>query len=178
MSFIQWILNNKTWIFSGIGLLILSWLFQFLFKSFKHKNQGSIILKQRAKSGTKVLQAGRDINLTHSPKIHKPKLRVLVHRGYFSGNPVEYFFIKIVNITSKVNIVVTHVWYKNGQRIDILNRPLPVRIKSNGIWETFIPSVNITNENDVFQHFHVLISTGEVFDSEHNKDVPPVGYIA
>ena len=113
-----------------------------------------------------------------SPQRQQPVVRVLAHRAYFIGNPVEHFFLKVVNVTRGTDVEVTHVWYENGGRVDILSRLLPVRLRSSETWETYVPTSGIPDDADVFQHFHALISTGEVFASIHKKDVPPVGYVA
>jgi len=107
-----------------------------------------------------------------------PTLRLLVHRAFFDQNPIEHFFVKIVNITSDADVEVTHVWYQNGARVDILARLLPVRLRPSEMWETYIPTHSIPRGTDVFRNFHALISTGEVFVSVQNKDVPPRGYVA
>ena len=120
----------------------------------------------------------RLFGLKARPLRQQPVVRVLAHRAYFIGNPVEHFFLKVVNLTPGTDVEVTHVWYENGGRVDILSRPLPVRLRPIETWETYVPTSSIPEDADVFQHFHALISTGEVFASIHNKDVPPVGYVA
>jgi hypothetical protein len=112
------------------------------------------------------------------PENKPPVVRVLVHRAYFIGNPVEHFFIKVVNMTSGADIEVTHVCYQSGHRVEILSRPLPVRLQSSQTWETYVATSNIPDDADVFRHFHILLSTGEEFTSVYNKDVPPAGYVA
>ena len=175
---LQWLWDNKTWLFSGIGVIILGFLARALISVFNKRSQGSTCQKQHARSGTSLLQAGRDINLNVEPQRQLPVLKVLAHRAYFIGNPVEHFFIKVVNITPGADVEVTHVWYKNGCRIDILSRLLPVRLRPNETWETYVATSIIPHDVEALQHFHALISTGEVFASEHNKYVPPTGYVA
>ena len=178
MSLFQWLGENKTWVFSGIGVLLLTIFARLLLNLFRRSTQGSRSQKQRAEAGTSVIQAGRDINVNVGSQRKLPTLRVLAHRAYFINNPTEHFFIKIVNITPDYDVEVTHVWYQNARRLDILSRPLPVRLRPNETWETYAPVSNIPHDLDAFKHFHVLISTGEVFTSEHNRDVPPAGYVA
>ena len=178
MKTLQWLSDNKTWLFSGVGGVILGFLVRALISVFKKREQGNTTQKQQARAGASVLQAGRDINLNVGPQRQPPALKVLAHSAYFIGNPVEYFFIKLVNITPEVDVEVTHVWYKNGCRVDILSRPLPVRLRPNETWETYVATSIIPHDVEALQHFHALISTGEVFASEHNKDVPSTGYVA
>ena len=177
---IQWLSENKTWLFDGIGALIVIGVAGWLFRRFRAPEADSTRKTQRARAGTSVQQAGRDtINVNAVPRRHPPTLRVLAHRAYFVGETVEHFFIKIVNTTPDAQVEVTHVWYQDGQRVEhILSRPLPVRLRPNETWETFEPVANIPQDADVFRHFHATLSTGERFASEHNANVPPVGYVA
>ena len=186
MSALDWLWDNKTWVFSGIGVFLLG----ILINAFRKPAQ-----KQHARAGTSVtqMQAGRDIiNMNVGPQRQPPNLRLLAHRAYFDDSPYrdvaasgvstnsnqeEHFFIKIVNMTPE-SVEVTHVWYQNGRRVDILNRPLPVRLQPNEIWETYVPVSEIPSDVDPFNHFHALISTGEEFVSVHNKNVAPKGYVA
>jgi hypothetical protein len=110
--------------------------------------------------------------------LQPPSVRLLAHRAFFDGNSVEHFFVKIVNMTPDADVEVTHVWYQNGRRVDILSRPLPVRLRPSETWETYIPVSNLPADADAFHYFHALISTGEVFTSAVNRDVPPRGYVA
>lgn len=177
---IQWLSENKTWVFDGIGALIVVGVAGWLFKRFRAPGAGSTKQTQGARAGMSLQQAGRDIiNVNAAPRRHPPTLRVLAHRGYLVGETVERFFIKIVNTTPDAEVEVTHVWYQDGQRVEhILNRPLPVRLRPNETWETFERVANIPQDPDVFRHFHVALSTGERFTSEHNANVPSVGYVA
>ena len=182
MSSLRWfwdnIWDNRTWVFSGIGVLLLSVFGRSLINAFRTRSHRSSIHEQRATAGTSVMQAGRDINMNVGSKPHPPTLRVLAHRAYFDRNPMEHFFIKIVNITPDADVEVTHVWYQNGRRVDILSRVLPTRLRPSETWETFVPTASVPPDADAFRHFHALLSTGQVFASEHNKDVPPRGYVA
>jgi hypothetical protein len=109
-------------------------------------------------------------------------VRVLVHKAYIQNNSVQHFFIKIVNATHDAEVEVTHVWYENDMKTkDILTRPLPKRLKTSESWETWVPVSDIpeNSENeDIFQHFRAVISTGEVFTSQNNVSVRPSGYVA
>jgi hypothetical protein len=37
------------------------------------------------------------------------RLRVLVHRGLFQGGPVPFHFVKVTNLSSARDVVITHV---------------------------------------------------------------------
>lgn len=53
----EWIINNKEWIFSGIGLFIISLAINFFAKKKKAKQI------QKGGKGSKNYQAGGDINI-------------------------------------------------------------------------------------------------------------------
>ncbi len=178
MKALEWLWDNRTWLFSGIGIIVLGFLARSIIPIFRKPSGKTQSQTQRAEAGTSLLQAGRDIHVNVGPQLQPPALRVLVHRAYFIGKPVEHFFIKIVNVTPGADVEVTHVWYEGGNRVDILSRPLPVRLRPSETWETFVATSIIPHDVNVFQHFHALISTGESFSSEHNRDVPPAGYVA
>lgn len=54
----QWILNNKEWIFSGVGVFILSIVLGFVFK-----NRSALKQNQRSGSNSKNYQAAGDIKI-------------------------------------------------------------------------------------------------------------------
>jgi hypothetical protein len=180
MKALQWVWDNRTWLFDGIGVIVLGFVVRAVVSALRKRSRGSTTQMQRARAGASVMQAqaGRDMIVHVGPGRQPPALKVLSHRAYFIANPVEHYFIKIVNITPEVDVEVTHVWYQNRGRVDILSRPLPVRLRPNEIWETYVAVSSIPYDVDAFQHFYALISTGEVFASEHNRDVPPTGYVA
>jgi hypothetical protein len=106
-------------------------------------------------------------------------VRVLVHKAYFQDNPVQHFFIKIVNATRGVPVEVTHVWYKNGTKsVDFLTPQLPRRLEESETFEIGVPVAVIPENDDIFQHIQVMVSTGEVFASQQNVDVRPFGSVA
>lgn len=56
----NWIIENKEWIFSGIGVFILGFIFT-IFKK-KNKKNRSIKMKQKSGSNSTNIQIGRDYN--------------------------------------------------------------------------------------------------------------------
>ena len=119
----------------------------------------------------------QQLSLIQEPPI---KVKVLVHEAYFQNNSVQYFFIKIVNATPYAEVEVTHVWYKNdtGTDVEILTCPLPQRLKPFETYEIWVPVAQIPENDDIFQNFRVLVSTGEVFESQQNVNVRPSGSVA
>lgn len=55
---LAWVLENKEWIFSGIGVAAIGWLF-LLFK----RRQNGLSQRQRSGDNSTNLHSGRDINL-------------------------------------------------------------------------------------------------------------------
>jgi hypothetical protein len=61
------------------------------------------------------------------------RLRVLVHRGYLQGGPVPFYFVKVTNLSSARDVVITHVWFEAVPPVHLLlkERPLPKRLRPN-----------------------------------------------
>jgi hypothetical protein len=103
---------------------------------------------------------------------------VLVHKAYFIGNPVQHYFIKITNAMRDIDLVVTHIWYESDDfSLDIITLPLPLRLKPAELVETWIPVEKIPDNDNVFNNFKIILSTGETFSSRHNLNVRPAGRI-
>lgn len=106
-------------------------------------------------------------------------IRVLVHKGYFLNNPIQYFFVKIINAMRYIEVEVTHLWYeKDSVTVDFLTASLPNRLRPSETCEIPIPAAAIPEHDDIYQNFRVMISTGEVFTSQQNVTVRPYGSIA
>jgi len=136
-----------------------------------HTDVGKLIEETEKILSEKSRQKARDAN----------PIRVRVHRAYFRSKPEDpCFFINVVNASQTSDIEITHVWYANSKRVDILepHGRLPRRLRPNESWETWIRSADIPPDPDPFTNFHVRISTGKVFKSEQNHDVPPRGFVA
>jgi len=56
----EWFLENREWIFSGIGVFILSLLLGIL---IKNKYTNKIVQKQKSGKDSTNIQAARDINI-------------------------------------------------------------------------------------------------------------------
>jgi len=110
-------------------------------------------------------------------------LTVRVHRAWFQGDSSACYFINLTNLSPRRAIEVTHVWYEDGpQHIPIVqgSRALPVRLEPDQSWETWIEERALMGADpraDMFQRFRARISTGAVFSSSRNCDVPPVGTV-
>jgi len=58
-----WILDNKEWLFSGVGIVIIAWVFRLF---YKQRQTSSQTIKSGDNSTN--IQAGRDINMTSKDK--------------------------------------------------------------------------------------------------------------
>ena len=178
---IDWILNNKEWIFSGIGVVLAAGLIKLILRFFKPREPSLNISQSQVTKGRSVAyQAGRDIIVGGPQPDTTRSIRVRVHRAFFERNPVvPYYFINVVNMSAAAEVVITHVWYEGTRRVDVIEvqRPLPRMLRPNEPWETWIRVNDIPNDPDPFRGFRVQLSTGEVFESEENRNVPPRGFV-
>jgi hypothetical protein len=111
------------------------------------------------------------------------KIKVLVHEACFFGDPknVLYYFVKIINLSSKSKFTITHIWAKDGsQEKEILNpeKPLPYKLEESDIWETWFPKDIIGDQMNIYENVRVVLSNGKEYKSKKNLDVRPAGSIA
>jgi serine/threonine protein kinase len=109
-------------------------------------------------------------------------LALRVHRAYFGGEPPECYFINLTNLSPRRALEITHIWYEDEtHHIPVIraSRPLPVRIDVDRSWETWITSQSLPphHRDDACRRFRARISTGTVFASQENPDVPPIGTV-
>lgn len=63
---IEWIIQNIDWLFSGIGVVILTGIIRFLFKSKKHKTSHNLNIKSGNNSTNN--QGGNNVSVTIGDK--------------------------------------------------------------------------------------------------------------
>ena len=61
---IEWVLNNKEWLFSGVGLVVIAWIGRVVYK----RRHTTSIQNIQSGSNSKNIQAGRDVNISSNPK--------------------------------------------------------------------------------------------------------------
>src|SRR5947209_19690541 len=68
-------------------------------------------------------------------------VRVLVHLAQRLPAGEVAYFIKVVNLSTTRDVEVTHVWVVTTPEVPVLNpnRPLPVRLRPDETWETWVP---------------------------------------
>lgn len=54
-----WVIKNKEWLFSGIGVVVIGWIVQLIFK----KSNSSSTQTIRSGDGSTNVQGGRDVNV-------------------------------------------------------------------------------------------------------------------
>ncbi len=112
----------------------------------------------------------------------RTKIKVLVHEAFFTDqSPEPFYFVKVSNLSPNNIFTITHIWVKDiGKEIDILNpsKPLPHKLGTSDIWETWFPKSIITDKNNVFNNVRVVLSNGKTYKSKRNLKVRPTGFIA
>ena len=108
------------------------------------------------------------------------RLRVLVHRGYLEDGSVPFYFMKVTNLSSARDVVITNVWFEAAPPVHLLlpERPLPKRLRPDETWEAWIPATELAHASDVERLGRVLITAkrhNRVVKSRPNTEVPPAG---
>ena len=177
---VNYILNNKEWLFSGIGVILLIAFVKLIQRFFKRRgvdvDPGQ---SQVTQGGSTAYQAGRDIIIGRPQAGTMRSVRVRVHRAFFFNDTVQHYFINVVNTSDTSEVEVTHVWYEGSRRVDIIQpqRPLPRLLRPNQSWETWVRVMDIPDDPDPFRNFRVRLSTDEVFESEERRDVEGMGFV-
>lgn len=60
----QWLINNKEWLFSGVGISICLGIFTFFKRNKQDKSNAKIEQSQSGGSHSTNVQAGKDVNLS------------------------------------------------------------------------------------------------------------------
>jgi hypothetical protein len=116
------------------------------------------------------------------PEDERRKTRVTVHVASFDSRPlVQACFVNITNLSEDRDIVITHVWFEATPRVFALrnDRPLPVRLKPDETWETWIGVRSLPSEiqENPYEMARVRLSSGQVIGSVRNVDVPERGFV-
>jgi len=94
---LKWLLNNKEWLFSGAGIVLLGFLFRFITRYLKKRKLATISAKL-------------DFIFFHRP----PFCHITQMRGAGVDFPVYYFRFKIINIgkiqADQCEVVVENIW--------------------------------------------------------------------
>ena len=74
-----------------------------------------------------------------------------VTTGSVGMNPPHYYFVKVVNISTSRDVVITHVWFvKADADVPVTNGtdPLPVRLRPDEGWEGWVNVVDLDDKPD------------------------------
>jgi hypothetical protein len=100
--------------------------------------------------------------------------------GYADPNAVsQYYHVKVVNLSPKRDIWITHVWFEANPRADILipQRPLPARLRLEEEWEGWVNAAHLASATRVQWLGRVRLSNGKIVRSRPCKDIPPRGFV-
>ena len=146
MSMLDWIITNKEWVFSGIGVMVLSGLLHLARRS-QNESEGSSNVARNV-SGSNINQAGRDVVITHNSNaatLRRPRVDIDLHlewkkstpNGLSNDNSKEE-----ATFVTKVRYNFTLVWqYK-------------LRLKNNSSATAY--SLEVRTENGAFYYLEKL----------------------
>lgn len=63
-DFVAWVIDNKEWLFSGVGLVVVAWMGRLIFKKTFASSSQTI----RAGDSSANVQTGRDVNIATKKK--------------------------------------------------------------------------------------------------------------
>lgn len=63
-DFVAWVIDNKNWLFSGVGVAVVAWVVRQFFKKTYTSSEQSI----RSGDSSTNIQAGRDVNIATEKK--------------------------------------------------------------------------------------------------------------
>ena len=110
-------------------------------------------------------------------------VRVRAHRAAFVGPPdVDALFITVTNLSLSREIEVTHAWFElpTGQEAAInAERPLPVRLKPQQVWETWVPVTRLALPlpAGIESLCRIRLSDGRVVKGKDDPSVPHIGFV-
>lgn len=114
-------------------------------------------------------------------------VRVRAHRAVFVAGPrsgLAACFVKVTNTSLNRDVELTHVWFEtaDGGQVAALEaeRPLPVRLKPQQVWETWVPleRFGVAPPSDVDDRARVRLSDGRIVKGRADPAVPQAGFVA
>jgi hypothetical protein len=106
-------------------------------------------------------------------------VQVLVHRANFAATGRACYFVNVTNLSHERDVVITHVYFDTVPQVHALTneRPLPVRLKPDDPWETWVEAERLPANEETFTLARVRLSNGKVIRSKKNKQVPTAGVV-
>ena len=110
---------------------------------------------------------------------NRRRLRVRVHRAYFVRSGQECFVVSLTNRSSTRDLDVTDIWFQGDGQIPVSQRPLPVHLKPDQCWETWVPVAALPQMvlPQALTLAHARLSDGAVVRAKPNTDVPSHGIV-
>src|ERR1043166_5551705 len=110
------------------------------------------------------------------------RIRVRVHVATLLPVNEVAAFVSVVNLSRSRDVEVTHVWIAGESSLPIINadRPLPVRLRPDETWETWILLRDVPESlrPTLFNRVRVRLSSGTLFRSKQSRKVPEFGHVA
>lgn len=101
-----------------------------------------------------------------------------VTTGSVGMNPPHYYFVKVVNISTSRDVVITHVWFvKADADVPVTNGtdPLPVRLRPDEGWEGWVNVVDLDDKPDAAFRCRARLSNGTIVKSRPDWEIPSTG---
>jgi hypothetical protein len=117
------------------------------------------------------------LELQHSGTTER--VRVLCHVAGFIGIRQPFVFMKIVNDSMTMAIVVDDIWFETDPiaTVQNLNRPLPTRIAPRQLFETWKPLIDLPLVSNILERGRVKLQSGSIIASVANMGVSPAGAV-
>ena len=109
------------------------------------------------------------------------RVRFRTHVAFFQNNPMPHIYLTVTNLSRSREIEVTHVWLDTQPPISALNneRPLPIRLVADQIWETWIPVSSVPSHefHKILKLGRIRLSDGRIIKSRPDHHIPPDGFV-
>lgn len=98
----------------------------------------------------------------------------------FQPAQADCYFLNIYNASPEREVTITHIWLDSSPRVQVLTKPLPVRVLPRHQWETFVEAAVVPgnlSDDDVFTLGRCQLADGTIIESVKREDVPPAGFV-
>lgn len=108
----EWICNNKEWLFSGVGLIVITWLTNFLYDYHKEK-------KRIEEANDAVIKTTKALELKEE-ELRLQSLPDLVVNGVYTNQIDKFIQIDIINVGKNATLIslldIPMVWKPIGNQ--------------------------------------------------------------
>ena len=155
---LDWIVNNKEWIFSGVGVVIVAAAVGVLVRWRKKKDKPT---KQdfRIEGGSSNIQAGRDVHINHPEKLKKAGLLEITDVGFTHESE---FDVKLRNLGDDACVItrigVSMIRDHHTGVLPILNPTARYKIPIDGTKKGETRSLDVSPVVDAHKADRILIA--------------------